>query len=74
MMAIKLAIFNAKGMRDQSKVACLFCDLLSFRVDISAIQETHFVCNINSCVLSNDFIVYSAYGVNIPPPTRIFGK
>lgn len=35
----------------------------SFGVDIAVIQETHFVLNVDVGVLSNDFLVYSAYGV-----------
>lgn len=45
-MAIKLASFNGKGMRDQSKAACL-----SFRVDMPAILETYFVISILVCCL-----------------------
>lgn len=56
-MAIKLASFNVKGMRDQSKAACLFCDLLSFRVDMAAIQETHFVISILVCCLMTSLFI-----------------
>lgn len=31
-------------------------------MDVATIQETHFACNIDSCVLSDNFVVYSAYG------------
>lgn len=50
-----------RGLRDQSKVACLFCDLLSFGVDVAVIQEKS-VCSVDAWVLSSDFLVYSAYG------------
>lgn len=59
---MKLASLNARGSRDQGKAACLLCDLLSFGVDVAMIQETHFVCNIDACVFSSDFVINSAYG------------
>lgn len=40
---------------------CLLHELLSFPVDVVAIQETRFVCKVDAHVLSNDFVVYSAY-------------
>ena len=61
-MSIKLASLNARGLRDLGKTARLLRDLLSFGVDVATIQETHFVCEADSRVLSNDFVVYSAYG------------
>lgn len=60
-MSIKLVCFNAKGLRGQSKAAFLLCDLLSFGVDMGVTEMPNFVCNVDACVLSNDF-VYSAYG------------
>lgn len=60
-MSIKLTSLNVRGMREQSKAARLLRDLLSFGVDVAANQETHFVSDIHAIVLSNDFLVYSAY-------------
>lgn len=61
-ISIKIASFNANGLGDHVKAVCLLRGLLSFGVGITAIQETYFVCNVDTCVLSNDFSVYSAYG------------
>lgn len=45
-MAIKVACLNARGLRDQSKVAHLFRDFQSFGVDVAAIQVTLFATSI----------------------------
>lgn len=34
---------------------------MSIGVDVTTIQETHFVCDINAHVLSSNFVIYSAY-------------
>lgn len=57
-MSIKLASLNVRGFRDRG----LLRDLLSFDVDVAAIQEAHFVCDFDARVLSRDFVVYSAHG------------
>lgn len=41
---MKIASLNVKGLRDRRKAARLRRDLLSFGVDVAAIEETHFVC------------------------------
>lgn len=58
-MFIKLACLNARGLKDQNKATRLLCDLLSFGVDVVAIEETHFVCDVDACVLSSNFVVVS---------------
>lgn len=51
-----------RGLRERSKAARLLRDLLSFGVDVVAIQETRFVCDVDASVVSNEIVVYSAYG------------
>lgn len=41
-MSIQLASLNASVLSDQSKVARLLRDILSFSVDLLAIQKTRF--------------------------------
>lgn len=53
-----LACFNAKGLRDQSKTTRLLRGLLSFSMDVAAMEETHLFAR----VVPSDFFVYSAYG------------
>lgn len=60
-MYIKLASLNARCLRVWSKAAHMLCDLLSFSVDVAAIKERHFLCNVDAHVLSSNFVVYSAY-------------
>lgn len=43
-MSIKLACLNVKVLRDRGKIVHLLRDLLSFRVNVAAIQKTHFAC------------------------------
>lgn len=61
-MSIKPACFNENGLRDQSKAAHLSRDLFLFGVNVAAIKETPFVCNVDACMLPSDFVVYSEYG------------
>lgn len=61
-MSIKLASQNAKGLRNRSKAPRLLCELLPFGVDVVAIEQIRFVCSVDACVLSNNFVAYSAYG------------
>lgn len=61
-MSIKIASLNVNGLKDQGKATRLLCDLLLFSVDVTAIEETHFVCRVDAHVLPSDFVVYSAYG------------
>lgn len=61
-MSIKKATLNMKGFRNRGTASRLLRDLLSSGVDVAAIQETLFVCNVDACVLETDFVVYSAYG------------
>ena len=61
-MTLNLATFNVRGIRCRSKASRVVRDLVSLKVDIAAIQETHFVCDGDCQVLVNDYDVYSAYG------------
>ena len=59
-MALNLATLNVRGLRDSSKCARLLDELSNLRVDVAAVQETHFICAADCRVLKND--VFSAYG------------
>ena len=61
-MALNIAILNARGLRDPSKYARLLGELPNFRVNVAAVQETHFTYAADYLVLENDYIVISAYG------------
>lgn len=53
---------NSRGLSDRSNAVLLLPDLLSFDVNVAAVQVTHFFCDVGARVLSRNFIVYSAYG------------
>ena len=61
-MALNLATLNVRGLRDSSPCARLLCELKSFSVDITAVQETHFISTADCRVLEDGFNVFSAYG------------
>ena len=61
-MALNVASLNVRGLRDSSKCARLLGELKNIRVDVAAVQETHFTCDADCRVLVNDFNVFSAYG------------
>lgn len=65
-MSIKLAGLNVKGLRDRSNCARLIFDLRSFGVDVVEIQETHFVWNVDSSLLSNNFASILHTGIGRP--------
>lgn len=58
---MKMVCLNASSLRDKGKAVRLLCDLLSFGMDLTAIQDTHAVCEVNGHVLSSDYVIYSAY-------------
>ena len=62
LMALNLATLNVRGLRDSSKCTRLLAELKNFCVDVAAVQETHFTCGADCCVLEGDFNVFSAYG------------
>ena len=64
-MALNVASLNARGLRDASKCAHLLSDLLNLCVDVTAVQETHFICEADCRVLKNDFVVYSAFSSHL---------
>ena len=61
LMALNLATLNARGLREPSKCACQLGELSNLKVDVAAVQETHFICAANCRVLENDFVVLSAF-------------
>lgn len=59
-MYIKLTSLNMRSLRDRSKSVHLLRSLLSLGLDVTAIQKTHFICEVEARMLSSDF-VYSEY-------------
>ena len=64
-MAINIANLNVRGLRSREKTDRLLKDLLDLKVDVAAIEETHFVRPVDSRVLANDYYVVSDYGNNV---------
>ena len=62
LMTLKLATLNVRRLRDSSKCARLLAALKNLRVDVAAMQKTHYICAADCHVLENDFYVFSAYG------------
>ena len=50
-----------RGVRDSSKCAHLLGELKNLRVDVTVVQETHFISAADCRILENDFNVFSAY-------------
>lgn len=65
---------NARSLRGRSKATHLLPDLLSFGVDMQAIQEKYFVCEDYARIQSNDFVVYFAYGTQMTNFVSMLGK
>ena len=61
-MALNLATLNARELRDPSKCACLLGELSNLRVNVTAVQETHFTCAMDCRVVEDDYVVLSAFG------------
>ena len=61
LMALNLATFNVRGLRDPGKCTRLLGELKTLGVDVAAVQETHFTCGADCRVLESDFNVFSAY-------------
>ena len=61
-MTLNLASLNVRGLRDPSKCTRLLGKLKNLRVDVAAVQETHFTCSTDCRVLESDFNIFSAYG------------
>ena len=57
-MSLNLACLNVRGLKDPNKCVHLLGELLKFYVDVTTVQETHFIY----AVLENDFVVLSAFG------------
>ena len=62
LMALNLATLNVRGLNDPSKCTCLFGELKNLGIGVAAVQETHFTCGADACVLESDLNVFSAYG------------
>ena len=58
---LNLATLNVRGLRDSSKCARLLAELKNIRVDVAAVQETHFIFYADCRVLEGGFNVFSAY-------------
>ena len=50
-MSLSLASLNVRGLRDPSKCACLLSEFSNVRVNVAAMQETHFICAVDTRVL-----------------------
>ena len=48
--------------RDLSKCMRLLGELSFLSLDVTAVQETYFICAMDCRVLENDYVVLSAYG------------
>ena len=59
-MALNLTMLNVRKLRDPSKCARLLGEFKNLRVDVAAVQETHFICNTDCHVLEGDLNVFSA--------------
>ena len=62
LMALNLARWNVRGLRDSSKCTCLLDELKNLSVDVATVLETNFICAADRRILENDFNVFSAYG------------
>ena len=58
LMALNLPTWNVRGLRDSSKCACLLAGLTYLSVNVTAVQETHFICAADCRMLDNDFNVF----------------
>ena len=65
LMALNLVTLNVRGLRDSSKCTRVLGELKTLRVDVAAVQETHFTCGADCRVLESDFDVFSAYDSRI---------
>ena len=73
-MTLKLASLNVRRLRDPSKYACLFGELLNSCVDITVVQKTHFTCTENFQVLEDDIVILSAFSNRCSTEvSRLFG-
>ena len=61
LMILYLAALNVRGRRDSNKCARLLVEPKYFRVNVTAAQETHFICAADCRVLENDLNVFSTY-------------
>ena len=61
-MVLNAASLNARELRDASKCAHFLAELSNLCMDVTALQETHFICKADCRVLKDDFVVYSGFG------------
>ena len=62
LMALNLATLNLRGLRDSSKYARLLGELKMLRMNVTAVQESHFLSAADCRILERDLNVFSAYG------------
>ena len=61
LMALNFATLNVRGLRDSNKCARLLAELKKLSVNVTAMQETHFISAADCRVLEGGFNVFSAY-------------
>ena len=61
-MTLNLASWNVRGLKDPSRCARLLGELSNLRVNLAAMQETHFIYAADCRPLEDDFAVFSAFG------------
>ena len=60
--SLSLATLNMRGLKNPRKYARLLGELSNLRVQVPAVQETHFICAADCRVLENDINIFSVYG------------
>ena len=61
-MTLNVANLNMRELKDSSKSAHLLGELLNLWVNVTAVQETHFICPDDCQVLESNIVVFSAFG------------
>ena len=57
-MTLNLASLNMRGLRDPSKCAHLLDEISNLCVNVTAVQETHFMCAEDCQVLEGNLVVF----------------
>ncbi len=60
MVTLNLTMLNVRGVRDPRECSSLLDELLKLRVDVAAVQETHFTWAMDYHLLEDHFVVFSA--------------
>ena len=53
---------NVRRQRDPRKCTRLLGELSKLNVNVTAVQETHFICTADARLLEDDFVILSAFG------------